>query len=110
MASQFCSVYLKIKKLRIMNRTEMLSLINGKFNGEEANEILLNLFSTKIHFHELKNFSSRERFGKDDETAQRRIPELKKGREKVKQMVAEAKAKDKHLVITSVINISLEDE
>lgn len=93
-----------------MNQKEILSLIDGKFNDEETKEILMNLFSTKIHFHELKNFSSQERFGKEDETARRRIPELKKGKEKAKQIIAEAKAKNKRLIITSVINISLADD
>lgn len=93
-----------------MKQTEILSLIDGTFNEEEAKDILMNLFSTKIHFHELRNFSSQERLGKLDETAQKRIPELKKGRERVKQIASEAKEKNKRLVITSVINISLVDD
>ena len=51
-----------------MNKIEKLNLIEGNFSGEEAKEILMNVFLAKIHYHELKNFSSQERFGKDDIT------------------------------------------
>jgi hypothetical protein len=93
-----------------MNTIEKLSLIDGTFDNEEAKEILMNLFSTKIHFHELKNFSSQERFAKNCETSQKRIPELKKGKETANEIVLEAKAKNKRLMITSVIQISLVDD
>ena len=32
-----------------------LSLINGVYSSEEAKEILMNVFASKIQFHELKN-------------------------------------------------------
>ena len=88
----------------------MLQLVDGTFNDEEAKEVLMNLFSAKIHFHELRNFSSQERFAKDDATAKERIPELKKSKEKAKKILAEAKASNKRLIITSVINITLADD
>ena len=70
----------------------------------------MNIFSAKINFHRLRDFSSQERFGKQDETAQKRIPELKKEVEKVWQVVSEAKSKNKRLVITSGIDIYLSDD
>ena len=39
-----------------MNKMEQLNLIEGNFSDEEAKEILMNIISTKIHFHEMKNF------------------------------------------------------
>ncbi|MEO5642975.1 MAG: hypothetical protein ABIQ40_08245 [Bacteroidia bacterium] len=89
---------------------EKLSLIEGNFCADEASEILRNVFSAKISFHENKNFSSQERFGKHDETAQRRIPELKNSMNKLLKIVAEAKSGKKKLKITSEINISISDE
>ena len=91
-----------------MNNIEKLNLIEGNFSNEEAKEILMNIFLTKIHFHEMKNFSSQERFGKDNETAEKRIPELKKELNKVLHIISEAKANNKKLVITSEINIGFE--
>lgn len=93
-----------------MNKLETLTLIEGNFSEEEAREILMNIFSAKINFHRLRNFSSQERFGKHDELAQKRIPELKKEVEKVLRVVSEAKSQNKRLIITSEIAIYLSDD
>ena len=93
-----------------MKNTEPLIMIDGSFNYDEAKEILINIFSSKINFYNIKNWSSQERFGKEDDIAQKRIPELKKEIEKVLQIVSEAKLKRKKLLISSEINISMIDE
>jgi hypothetical protein len=93
-----------------MNKKEQLNLIEGCFSDEEAKGMLTNIFLTKINFHEMQNFSSQERFGKQDKIAKKRIPELKKETEKLLQIITEAKLKNKKLLITSEINISLTDE
>ncbi len=90
-----------------MNKIEKVKLIEGNFSDEEASEILMSIFYAKIHFHEMKNFSSQVRFGKDDEIAKKRIPALKKETEKMLKIISEAKLKNKRLLITSQINISL---
>ncbi|MGM9509422.1 hypothetical protein ACS5NO_16920 [Larkinella sp. GY13] len=93
-----------------MNKLETLSLIEGNFSVEEAWEILMALYSAKINFHRMRDFSSRERFGRPDEAAQKRIPELQKEKEKVSQIVSEAKSKNKRLIITSGIELCLSDD
>ena len=90
-----------------MSKHKKLTLIEGTFSNEEAKEILMNIFSTKIHFHEMKNFSSMERFGKEDEIAQKRIPALKKELIKLREFLSETKAENKKLVVSSEISISL---
>jgi hypothetical protein len=90
-----------------MKKVEQLTLIDGNFNDEEAKEILMNILTTKIHFHEMKDFSSQERFGIQDETAKKRIPALKKEIEKLLQILSEAKLHNKKLSIDSIINISI---
>lgn len=92
-----------------MKNNESLTLIEGKFTNEEANEILTNIFTTKIRFHEAKNFSSRVRLGKDDEIAQERIPQLQKELKKLQELLSEAKANNMKIVVNSEINISLSD-
>ena len=92
-----------------MKNLEKLTLIEGNFLFEEANEILPNMFSSKINFHTVKNWSTQERYGKDDEIAQIRIPALKMEMEKLQAILLEAKTHNKKLVITSEINIKLED-
>ena len=90
-----------------MNKIEKLKLIEGEFFFEETKEILMSMFLSKINFHNLQNWSSQERFGKDDAIAQKRIPELRDDIKKLEEILSEAKAKNKKLVVSSEINISL---
>lgn len=90
-----------------MKTPKSLKLIDGNFSPEEALEILLNLFSSKIQFHQNKNFSSQIRFGKEDAMATKRTPELKGCIEELSSLVKEAAAKNQHISITSFVNISI---
>lgn len=90
-----------------MNKIEKLTLIEGDFSFEEAKEILMSMFSSKINFHNMQNWSSQERFGKEDEIAKKRIPALKNEMKKLEELLSEAKNKNKILMINSEINISL---
>lgn len=93
-----------------MNKIEKLTLIESEFSFEEAKEILSNMFSSKINFYNIKNWSSQERFGKDDEIAQKRIPALRSEMEKLQAILSEAKINNKKLVVSSEINITLMDK
>lgn len=93
-----------------MIKNETFNLIEGVFSTVEAREILMNIFSTKIQFHEMKNLSSEERFGEQDTVAKKRIPELKIELEKLEKIISEAKSGPKKFAITSAINIILVDE
>jgi hypothetical protein len=88
-----------------MKTTEKIMLIDGNFSPTEAKELLMNLFINKINFHEKKNFSSHERYGKEDETATRRIPELKESIETILQIINEATAQNQNIEITSTVNV-----
>ncbi|WP_276499016.1 hypothetical protein [Pontibacter litorisediminis] len=87
---------------------ETIKFIQGSFTCEEAKEILLEVITKKINFHNLKNFSSIIRFEKPDEDSKRRLEELKEAKEKVLLLVEEAKRSNSSLVIESTINIMLE--
>lgn len=93
-----------------MKSTEKLTLIEGVFSAEETKEILTNMFSSKINFHNIKNWSSRERFGKDDENSKKRIPELQNDLQKLQQILLNAKDGNKKFLISSEVNISLSNE
>ena len=41
-----------------MKTKHEIELIAGTYSASDANEILMNLISDKIKFHQLKNFSS----------------------------------------------------
>lgn len=93
-----------------MNKVEKLILIEGDFSQDDAKEILSNIFSSKIHFHNLKNWSSKERFGKENEIAQKRIPALKKEMEKLQAIFSEANTINKKVFLSSEVNITIMDE
>jgi hypothetical protein len=92
-----------------MDKTKKLTLIEGTFSPAEAQEVLMNIFFTKINFHEMKNFSSQERFGKIDENASNRILSLRSSINTFLNQIKEAKENQKDIIITSEISISLSD-
>lgn len=93
-----------------MNKTEILTLIDGEFTIDDAKDILNNIILSKIDFHSIKNWSSQERFGEEDAVAQKRIPELRNELKKLVLIMEEAKVNNKKLVVKSEINISLIDD
>lgn len=93
-----------------MSTTTSLSLIEGTFESEDAKQILMNIFSTKIQFHEMRNFSSEERSGKPDEVSSQRIPVLKNNVAVLSDIIAEAERKNLHLKISANINITVGEE
>lgn len=88
---------------------EKFKLIDGRFSTEEAKEILTNVFSEKINFHLMKNFSSQERFGKDDENATNRIHQLKEELDRLKELLSNKNSENKILTVHSEINISFSE-
>lgn len=59
------------------------NLIDGAFTGSEASELLSTLFTDKMRFHTLKNFSHMERLGKPDVHSEERIQKLKETHEEI---------------------------
>ena len=90
-----------------MNKIEKLTLVEGSFYYDEAKEIIMSMFSSKINFHNIKNWSSQERFGEDDENAQKKIPALRNEIKKLEEILLEAKAKNKKVMVNSEIKISI---
>ncbi len=90
-----------------MKNQHAFKLIDGNFSIKESREILQSVFSSKIQFHSMKNFSSQERFGEDDKTAIERIPQLKKSINDILKIIEAAEKKGEYLEIRSEIVISL---
>ena len=93
-----------------MKKKQDFKLIEGEFTPQDAKEVLINLYTSKINFHLMKNFSFSERFGKDDETANKRIPELKNSMAIISAIVEKAIDKQKTLIITATVNIKFADK
>lgn len=92
-----------------MEKTQKLTPIEGIFSHEDAEEILINMYKSKINFHNIKNWSSQERFGKDDAISQKRLPELRQDVERLKAFLAQVKAQGKRLAISSEIKLVFTD-
>jgi hypothetical protein len=89
-----------------MNKSKTITLIDGQFSSDDAFVLLTNLYSSKIKFHQLKNFSSMERFGKEDEMSLERISKLKENLETILTLMKEANADENRIEIKSVVHIN----
>lgn len=85
---------------------QTFKLIDGNYTKEEATEILMNLFSSKINFHELKQFSSIEKFGEANANTQKRIIELTESRQSIRELL-ESENSNIQLRIHSTVNIEI---
>lgn len=90
-----------------MKKTQTIELIKGVFTPDDAREILLTLLDNKINFHNLRNWSSRERFGKPDAYSEERLTNLRESREKVKQIISQSIKQEENLMINSSIEITI---
>ncbi|WP_395051289.1 hypothetical protein [Flavobacterium sp.] len=90
----------------VTNSSTTITLIDGHFSSDDAFELLRNLYSSKIQFHQLKNFSSMERFGKEDKMAMERIPKLKESLESILTIMKEEEIGENMIEIKAVVNIT----
>lgn len=94
-----------------MKKTETIDLIKGTFTPREAQDILLVLLNRKIDFHNMKNWSSRERFGKPDADSEQRLKHLKESRSKVETLILKLINDDneeKSVTLNSTVEIIVE--
>jgi len=92
-----------------METMKKINLIDGHFNSFEAREILMDLCNKNLNFNQVQNFSSQIRFGKDDTNALKRIDSLNECKSSICEILNEAKATNKKLIIKSFIEIEYED-
>ena len=98
------------QKKNKMKQDETVELIKGEFTSEQAKEILTNIFTTKIQFHQMKNFSSLERFSKEDEIAIERLPELKRELKRTLAFLQTPEFSNKKIQIHSEIKLSISND
>ncbi len=90
-----------------MIKQNTFKLIEGKFSSFDSREILQNIFRSKIQFHQLRNFSSQERLGKNDEIAVTRIPELSNSLNKILTIIEEAEKSGALVEIKSEVVVNI---
>ena len=90
-----------------MNKTETVNLIKGTFAPEEAKELLFELLNSKISFHNRRNWSSKERFGKPDLFSQQKLAYLTEVRKKLETFLTKAIDQQKSITINSSIELKI---
>lgn len=91
-----------------MRSKKNIKLVTGKFSAEDARNIVINLISYKINFHQMKNFSQHVRSGKNDKHSEKRITELLAMKESLLAFFEEAEKNGYKLKIGSEIRIEVE--
>lgn len=84
-------------------------LIEGQFQADDAFEVLTKLISSKIQFHQLRNFSVHERTGQDDPHATARIATLEQIRQTLIEQQPTWSEEGKRIEIEARVNIRLID-
>ncbi len=82
-----------------MNNSKTIDLVKGNFATADAREIVLTLLSTEMKFHNLRNFSSEERFGESDPVAMQKLEYLRQEREEAELFFSDAIAKGKTITM-----------
>lgn len=87
-----------------------IKLIEGKFSANEAKDLLIDLHESKIRFHELKNFQSKQRYDKEDAFAVSKIAFLKENIQTINEIMEEALKLNQTVKISSEIKIEFSDK
>ncbi len=88
-----------------MENEQTYKLIEGIFEPDQANNIVMALMNYKINYHRIEMFSMDERGMGDPAYSQRRIDELKKAIAHAKEMIHEAAEKGIKLRVKSSIEM-----
>ena len=92
---------------QVMVKEEQLELIKGEFSSNDAKEILLQLFSDKIKYHQIRNLGSMERFGEEDKVSAKRLPELKQQVQNILEIFQDGNFPNATFKIQATIHIEI---
>lgn len=83
-------------------------LISGSFTPDEAKEILFEMLTSKINFHNVKSLSSLVRFNNPNLESELRIKELQQTKEQLIELIQQALADNLNLNVEATIEISFQ--
>lgn len=87
-----------------------IKLIDGKFNIEDANLVLMELLRFKINFHNGRLFSDYEREGWDASNSKERLDQLNRSLSDLRRFMADARNQGQLLDIHCTIHIRQPEE
>lgn len=88
-----------------MKKKHSLKLIEGQFTPSETRNVLNDLISSKIRYHNLEAFSIKERFNGDVSYSEKRVGELREVARQIEEIVHYTSEKGLNLIIESSIKI-----
>ena len=86
---------------------EQIQLIEGNFNAVEAADVLLSLVTYKIKFHNLQLLNNEEKNGISQEQSEKHIAELKEAKNRITQIIMDARNSGASIDINSTIDIKV---
>lgn len=92
-----------------MDKIDTHQLIDNDLANDEAGELMAAILWSKINFYNLKNLRSYMQCGSDDVSAYERVAVLNNDLQRLQTILAEARANNKKIVISSKVNISIVD-
>ncbi len=93
-----------------MENKHVLKLIDGIFMPSDAGNVLFDLISRKINYHQIELFSNEERFGNDLSNSISRIKQLNDIKNSLHEIIAYASENGMSLKIESRIHITCIEE
>lgn len=90
-----------------MDKNHTIKLIEGTFSPPEAADILFNLLSEKIKFHEIKMLNIKGHGVYSPEHSSERIKALKQAKKDISQLLMDARDENTHIEISGNIDIKL---
>jgi len=93
-----------------MENKHVLKLIDGIFMPSDAGNVLFDLISRKINYHQIELFSNEERFGNDLSNSISRIEQLNEIKNSLQEIIVYASEKGMSLKIDSLIHITCIEE
>lgn len=91
----------------LSSKYQQLKLINGEFSSSDAKEILLQLFSDKIKYHQIRYIGKLERFGEIDNVSAKRLPELKQQVQNIFDIFQDENIQNASIKIQATIHIEI---
>ena len=92
-----------------MKKPHTFKLINGKFAAHDVRKILMEMIQSKINFHMREIHRIEERGDGSTNHSEKRIAQLKKTAETLKEVLTKAEAKGTNLKISAAVEIEFLD-
>lgn len=89
--------------------SKTVTLMDGRFDNEDARDLLTDIFSLKTNYYRVKNLRSWVQCGNDDDNCHATIARLEEEIKKLQQTLDEAKAKGKAVHVQAEVKIKMVD-